>query len=62
MLSGKELGNLDQLVFTRWQKKTVSQYLLPEGFKTFIRSAPGGHFEFAGGAALQAVNEYTLGP
>ena len=35
--SGKEPGNL--LVFTGWQKKTMSQYLLPKGFKTFCRSA-----------------------
>ena len=28
-----------QQVFTHWQKKTMSQYLLPEVFKTFSRSA-----------------------
>ena len=38
-LRSKEVGNLHQLVLTRWQKKTMSQYLLPEGFIAFCRSA-----------------------
>ena len=34
---GKELDYLDQFIFMRWQKETMSQYLLLERFKTFLQ-------------------------
>ena len=43
-LSSKDLGNLDQLVLMHLQKKIMSKYVLPEGFKIFWRRGDETNF------------------